>query len=973
MTWCVPRGAPASVRADISKLNGPAWPTGETMKFTYAALMAGVSAFAIGSGAYAQGQPASGEQVEEIVVTGSRVMTNGNQAPTPVTVMATEQLLETSPSNIPDALNRLPQFAGQSAQRNIQNAQTNATGAFLNLRRFGSNRNLVLLDGSRVPPTAASGAVDINVIPQALVQRVEVVTGGASAVYGSDAVTGVINFVIDKNFNGFKFDSQVGLSDDLDLPSYKIGAAAGTELFGGRGHIEGSFEHYYSKGIADIERRMGQDVYAVVGGAGTAASPFRLYPNGRVLTGSRGGMVLGTPPVGIRDTVFLTNGVPSPFVHGASTGTSGLESGGSGGRYHDGTLIAPLQTNQVFTRFDYDITDSISFNATASYNDAKARYPYTAARFTTEVLSGNPFLPASFQQIMTANNTRSIQIGRLQENTDGHPDRENDATTENVYFKGGFEGKFLDNWTWDANYIFGRSATRVINHNNTYWPKFAAAADAVVNPANGQVVCQVSLTQYAGRFPGCIPFNPFGPTAANVGADDYITDDTRWTLANLMHDVNFAVAGSPFSTWAGPVNVAVSGEYRWQSLRNNSNADPAAIPDCTPFNAQGRTTQNCGATSWQHDVTAAMYAKQNVKEIAGEVLIPLLADVPLFQSVELNLAGRYTDYSVSGPVKTWKVGGTWELTDEFRVRGTMSRDIRAPTLVDLFAPLALRPLGFNDLHTNTTRTQNMYSQGNPDLVPEVARTNTLGFVYQPTWLSGFSLAVDYFEININNAISIQAASDRSVQQECEDSGGTSTFCTLFERPLPFSNHTPDNFPTKTYETRLNSAREWTRGWDVEANYRFDLGPGVLGVRGLVAYQPLLKRQSIPTIAPQEQMGIAGNSKVRVNLGLDYDVGGLSVNVSERWQSKQLPSDPRRFVDARETISAYSYTDITVSYKMDVRGHEVRPFFTVENLFNKKPPITGGGTSNTVPGLFTPTPQGFDVIGRYFTVGLRGRW
>src|SRR5690606_5953733 len=163
------------------------------MKILYAALLGGVSAIALGATAQAQSTSDVAE-IESVVVTGSRVVTDGNQAPTPVTVLAAEQLLQTTPSNIPDALNRLPQFAGQTAQRNIQNAQSNATGSFLNLRRFGSNRNLILIDGSRVPPTAASGAVDTNVIPQSLVQRVEIVTGGASAVYGSDAVTGVINF-----------------------------------------------------------------------------------------------------------------------------------------------------------------------------------------------------------------------------------------------------------------------------------------------------------------------------------------------------------------------------------------------------------------------------------------------------------------------------------------------------------------------------------------------------------------------------------------------------------------------------------------------------------------------------------------------------------------------------------------------------------------------------------------------------------
>jgi iron complex outermembrane receptor protein len=950
------------------------------MKYLYAALLGSASLMVLASGAHAQTAAETAGEVEGVVVTGSRVVTNGNQAPTPVTVLAADQLLQTTPSNIPDALNRLPQFAGQTAQRNIQNAQSNATGSFLNLRRFGSNRNLILIDGSRVPPTAASGAVDTNVIPQSLVQRVEIVTGGASAVYGSDAVTGVINFIIDKNFNGFKFDAQVGTSTYGDNNSWKIGGAAGRDLFDGRGHIEFSFDHFDSAGIINVENRNPDWVYSAVGGAGTAASPLRLYQNARLLTGSRGGMVLtnaGAPaPVGIRDMVFNANGVATPFVHGASTGSNGLEDGGDGGYYSDGTLVAPLITNQAYLRFDYDLTDSVQFNASFSYNDARADYPYTAGRVTTPVVSRNPFLPAEFQRLMTANNTPFIDIGRLNHREDGHPPRENDVFTDNAFFKTGFEGTIFDDWKWSTNYSFGQSRTTVWNRNNTYWPNLAAAADAVRHPTTGQVVCAVSLTPSAGLYPGCVPLNVFGPTAPDKGAYEFINEDTKWTLKNKMHDVNFTIAGSPFSLPAGPVNVALNGEIRWLSLRNNSSVpDPTLAPNCTGL----RPSSNCATTMYQHDVTASMKAKQNVKEVAGEVLIPLLADLPLIESLEANLAGRYTDYSTSGTVETWKLGGTWRLNDQVRVRATRSKDIRAPTLQDLFAPLALRPLGFNDLHTNTTRNINMFSQGNAELTPEIAKTTTIGVVFQPAFIPRFSLAIDYYKIDMNNAITLQAASNAAVQRECENSGGTSPFCDLFERPFPFSNTSPENFPTKVYETRLNAAKQWTKGVDVEANYRFDLAdvyssaPGSLGVRLLVGYQPILKTQTISTSAPTEQAGIAGLSKYRVNLDFDYDVGPLSLNVTQRWQSKQKTTDPTLFVDAREDIKAYFYTDLTVAYELQVAGHELRPFLTVENLFNKKPPITGGGSNNTVPGLFFPTAQGFDVIGRYFTVGLRGRF
>ena len=912
-----------------------------------------------------------------MVVTGSRVIQNGNAAPTPVTVLSSEKLLETTPTNIPDALNRLPQFASNSSTRSIGTAGSNPSGNFLNLRRFGSQRNLILVDGSRVPPTAASGAVDTNVIPQSLVQRVEIVTGGASAVYGSDAVTGVINFIMDRNFNGLKFNSQVGVSTYGDAENWRLGGAAGTKLFGGRGHIEASYDYYESKGLLGTDSRKENDNnYPTVGGNGTAANPFRIIYNGRVLTGARGGFILGSNlPVGLRDITFKANGVASPFVHGSATGVSGLESGGDGAFYNQGTIASPLRTHQAFARFDYDVSDNVKAFQQLSYNTSWTKFPYLSVRLTNAIASGNPFIPASVQAAMTANNIPYIDVSKFTDGRDGYAPRTVLAKTSNIFSKTGLEGTIKDNLHWNVNYTYSRSIQQVTNINNNRAEKLAAATDAV-RDSTGKIVCAVSLTPYAYRFPGCEPINLFGPTAATEGAFDYVTDDTRYTLSNILHDVNFAVSASPFSLWAGPVTFAINGEYRSLNLRNNSSDEPAVPPNCLGLRNIGN---NCTPTTPPvvNDATASVYAEQTVKEVGGEVLIPLLKDLAIVQSLELNLAGRYTDYSTSGSVETWKVGGTWQVIDGLRFRATTSRDIRAPTLQDLFAPTSSRALGFSDLHTNTVLNMNQFSQGNPNLVPEVARTNTIGVVYAPSFIPRLSVAVDAYEIKINNAITSVSASSAQVQRECEDSNGTSPHCALFERPFPFSNRTPANFPTKTYSSSLNAAKTWTKGIDVEANYNFDLAslpgelPGRIALRGLVAYQPTLKTQTIASLPATNTAGISGNSKTRVNLNVGYAVDNWNVSIAQRWQSSQYFSDPATNVDLRGKIPAYYYTDLSVNYKMDVGGHELSPFVTVENLFNKRPPISGSG--NSVPGLTFPSPNGFDVIGRYFTVGLRGKF
>ncbi|WP_443971375.1 TonB-dependent receptor domain-containing protein [Sphingobium sp. CR28] len=963
-------------------------------------LLIGASAIALTPSALAQTAPSSTNAASvsgsdsdqagqsaasnaDIIVTGSRVVSNGNQAPTPVTVIATERLQQTTPSNIPDALNRLPQFAAQPSTRNIGNAQGNATGNFLNLRRFGSNRNLVLLDGSRVPPTAASGAVDTNTIPQSLVERVEIVTGGASAVYGSDAVTGVINFIINKKFNGLKANAQIGTSTYGDNSSWRFGIAGGMPIFGERGHIEASFDHYDSKGLIGVGVRKPADQIPTVGGAGTQANPFRLIYNGRILTGNRGGFISNTNtgfPAALRELTFNTDGIPTRFVHGANSGVNGLESGGDGGYYDATTYLAPVRTNQAFGRFDYELTDDINFYVQGTYSSAFADYQYASVRYSSTILSGNPLIPTAIvpgtnqtiQQIMTATNTPSITIARLQSVEDGWPPRTNHVLSTNAFAMGGFSGKIFGDFDWSVNYIYSVSKQHVKNRNNTNVQKLAAALDAVTDPATGRVVCQVSLTQFASLYPGCEPMNVFGPTAPSKGAQSFVLEDTFFTLTNRMQDVNFAISGSPFDLWAGPVRVALSGEYRWLSLRNRSSVEATAPADCTGLRA------NCaGLTKYQHDVSSSIFAKQNVKEIAGELLIPLLKDVPLVRSLELNLAGRYTDYSTSGSVETWKIGGTWEPVEGIRFRASRSRDIRAPTLQDLFAPLSQGPSGFTDLHTNISRVTNIYTQGNRNLVPEVANTTTLGVVLQPAFLPNFSLAVDLYRIRINNAIINASGFNTTIQRECENSNGASAFCALLERPLPFSDRTPANFPTRVLSQNINAARQWTHGVDVEANYRFNLAdvaeslPGALAIRALASYQPVVKRQTVTSVPPTNSAGVQGSSKLVVNLGFDYNIDNFSLLVTERWQSKQQPSDRSINYDLRPDIPAYSYTDISMNYEITLGGHKVTPFVTVENLFNKKPPIVG--TQNNVPGLFFPGASGYDIIGRYFTAGIRGKF
>jgi outer membrane receptor protein involved in Fe transport len=642
--------------------------------------------------------------------------------------------------------------------------------------------------------------------------------------------------------------------------------------------------------------------------------------------------------------------------------------------------MAPLATSQVFGRFSYELTDDVNVYLQASYNKSEAKYNYLPSAFlNVPIRSGNAFLNPSIQQIMTANNIANFTLARRNDQTTPYDPLQVEPLVNSVFVKTGIDGSLFGDFKWNANYAYARNTQRVIYHNNVNNEKLAAASDAVINPANGRTVCQISLTAFAGRFPDCEPINLFGPTSITPSALDFVSEDTRFTLANVMHNVNASIAGSPFSIWAGPVNVAISGEYRWASLTNNSNAQPTRPFDCTGLRAPCSTT----TPTYSSNTVTNMRATQNVKEVAAEALIPLLKDLPVVQSLELNLAGRYTDYSTSGTVKTWKVGGSWEVSDELRLRGTRSKDIRAPTLTDLFQPLSGGPTGYLDLHTGINGILSVFSQGNPNLVPEVAKTTTLGAVYQPSWLPRFSLAVDYFDIQMNNSITTQGVGN-TVQRECEDSNGASPLCANFVRPLPFSDRTAANYPLKGFSQGLNAQKQWTSGWDVEANYRTDLAdvfasaPGSVALRGLVSYQPHLRTKTLASAPPSEASGIAtgfgatpGMSKLRVNASLNYTLDKLNVVLTERWQSKQQPSNRAQNTDLRPDIPAFSYTDISINYKTEIAGHTFTPFLTVENLFDKAPPI--GGHGGSIVGLVFPSYGGYDVVGRFFTLGVRATY
>ncbi|HKU53958.1 MAG TPA: TonB-dependent receptor [Rhizomicrobium sp.] len=957
------------------------------------ALLAGLFSYP----ACAQNASAGGAQessVETVVVTGSRVISDAANSPTPLTVVSTEQLLATTPSNVSDALNKLPIFQGSSTQRNVGNASSNKGGDYLNLRNFGAQRTLVLLDGMRFPPSNANDSVDVSTLPQMLMTRVDVVTGGASAVYGSDAVTGVVNFILDKKFEGVKYEANAGISQYEDGGSYKVGVAAGTGLFGGRGHIEGSLQYYHADGVRKANRPGGAANWSSYG-KGTVASPFVNIQQGRLTAQSPGGKISCTN-CSVNGYQFVRDDVIGPFDSGIVVPGGSVSIGGDGAYVYDRYAIGAQKTAEGFARFSYNLNENTNFWIQGSATQANVFSWFFPSQFdpgrqTTKYFKNNPYLSAGDQALLGNNGTFNTAPGAGNNTfdiqkwiyTSSLPGRATNSVTRNLVLSSGLNGTF-GKYSWEFHYTHGESRDSITGVNNGNNQFQRAATDVVLE--NGLLKCYnntaAAIALYGDLYPGCVPMNPFGPTSVTPAAFYYWSRDTNAALTNSLDDIAGSISGDVFELPAGPVRVALSGEMRWRGYDIKSNASPAALINCTGLRLCGNPATQ---TLWDNNTIAAVSASQNVWEFALEGNIPVIKDVPLIQSFDVNLAGRYTEYSISGSVQTWKVGLDWHVNDDLRFRGTTSVDIRAPTLDDLYRPFSSVSCGYKDLLTDTAGggTQ-CITQGTSSLVPEVARTYTAGMVLTPRWIPGLTASVDFYQIKLSNAISQIAGSNPQVQALCNNSNGTSQYCALYVRPIPFGQPgytSPANYPTALKSINLNSTSQSTEGVDYEIDYSFKLAdideslPGDLSLRALLNVQPYVDTMAFPGAAVVQGTSAGDNTanpKGHATFFADYTLGDWSLGVQWHWFSgvykNTLPSSPQIYAEPR--VPSFDTTDITI--KKDItfgNNSTAQVYISVQNVANAVPPITTGNSGN--PGSGIPALDGEDIMGRYYTIGIRG--
>jgi outer membrane receptor protein involved in Fe transport len=960
--------------------------------------LAGAGALAFGVAAAEN--PSTGaatEELSEVVVTGSRVITNGNDSPTPVTVLSTDEFLKLQPTTVTEAVNLMPALQGsQNVTSRPGGGQRDGAGSYFNLRNMGDLRTLVLFDGMRLIPTYNQNQADTNsqIVPQMLLKRVDVVTGGVSAVYGSDAVSGVVNFITDRDFNGVKIQGSEGVSAYSDDRISDYGIAAGTR-FAGRGHVEASFEWHEDAGIVS-RSDSGRQFFAQVpggGGSGTTVPYFNMY-NQRMSNTSFGGLLLNSASNGtLRDLEFTPSGTLTPFQHGLIPTANGLvpfsnsatavptnvESGGDGAWNNLTSLKAAIKFTQAFVRLDYDLTDSVHAYAQGAYTDIETRDNYQSPQINSlKISDSNPFLSsvqAPYNAVLAANPNGVLTFSRFLDIT---PRAEQYTHAFMTY--AGLDGT-IGHYKWDVNLGSSHSQITALNFVNIDNGRLFAAVDAVKN-SSGQVVCRAALTN--PNYAGCMPLDLFGDGNASPAALDYILKQAYNLNRTRMDDANASLTGAPFSSWAGPVNVALSGEWRRLRWDTRSNASPNDLADCVGIGTGvGNNLRNCtqGVTKqWFSNTMGPLpTVTQKVSEVAGEFDAPLLKGAPLVEGLDLTGALRFTHYDTSGNVTTWKGGLDWRVDDSLKLRATRSRDVRAPNLFDLYAPIQLNP-GFNvtDPLTNSNFTVTNQQTSNPNLSPEKANTLTAGFVLTPQVLPNFSLSMDYYRIKVEDVIFLLQGWSAPVLSLCAAVHGAAPACAYIQRASWTDTNPITNPITGVSSTYLNIANQDTWGIDTEASYGFTVFGHRTNLRLLSSYQPRLIYDQGPltggvlSVAGAYNTGtnrIAAAPKLKLTGVLSYDVlHNLNLTVLERWRSslKAIYNDTLTFQNG--TLPSVAYTTVTVSYSPDTQAGNLSVFLNVQNVFNKFPTVYYAGPAGF--GLNQALPEGDDPIGRYYTLGLR---
>jgi iron complex outermembrane recepter protein len=857
----------------------------------------------------------------DIVVTGSRIDRAGFDAPTPTTIIGGDDLLRGDRPSIAQVLNDLPQFRASTTP--VTNFSGTASGSSpADLRGLGTSRTLTLLNGRRF-----TGAGDLNTVPQGLISRVEVVTGGASAAWGSGAVGGVVNILLDEKFDGLTVGAQTGISSRGDAYRYGFDGAFGTNFAGGAGHFMIGAQYFNDEGVLDRDTRPNLGSTTLYTNPAGAAHAFVIARDVNYSNASIGGLITTGILAG---QTFNRDGTLRPFQYGSPRGTQVMV-GGEGTSLRDETaLSAPHERLNGYARASFAVGEA-KFWVDGSYSRMSAEYPFYAEsnRDNITVSRDNPFLPTAVRDRLLAAGQTSFRMGRVFED---YGYRTFGYTRETLDLAVGVDGSFADGkWRYSAYYGHGQLSDDRGYLNQKLTANFNRAIDVVVSPTTLQPICRVALTDPTTA---CRPLNLFGEGNADPAAVAYAFSSAAHVRNTTKLDTAaISLRGDPFSLWAGPVSIAVGAEARWESI-GSTGLDPLSA-------AQAFSTFNF----------SSIEGAFNVKEGFGEIAVPLIDKD--FSKLEFSAAGRYSHYSNTGNVGSWKLGVTDRIYGDLLLRASRSRDIRSGSLSELFNTRSTTQSNIADPTTQTTYQIVTFGGGNPALDPEIGETTTIGGSYSPSFIPGLNLSVDYFDIRIKGAIATLSGQD--IVTRCAN--GNTALCGQIVRA--------NGVITTVFATFVNLAEYKTHGIDFEASYLLPLSnlsaslPGSLRFRGLATYVPSLTTDDgVSEIEYAGDVGEAvpfGTPRWRATASLTYEDKALSVDARARYVGG---GSWNHLLDIENNaISARTYIDLGAR----VRIANLTLSANVNNLFDIDPPLTTTGQIH------------YDQIGRYFSMAAKIRF
>ncbi|AUW60421.1 TonB-dependent receptor [Sphingobium sp. SCG-1] len=935
-------------------------------------------------------------QNEDLIVTGSRITTSGFNAPTPTTVIGEAQIANNAQPNIFNTIAQLPSLQGSTGASTGTFSTSSGTQGLssFSLRGLTAIRTLTLLDGQRVVGANVTGVPDISMFPQLLVKRVDVVTGGASASYGSDAVGGVVNFITDTRFEGFKGNILGSITKYGDDETGLVQAAFGKAFLDNRLHVvlSGEYDHEGGVGAGDFGTDLAgsRNWYRATtllntGQTNNGLPQFNYRDFAQPYQYARYGLINNGPLQGI---AFDPNGTPYNFNYGSGgtpTGTGAVNNCFRGNSFCVGgdltgapgsgaSLKSALERVNGYGRIGYDFSDDnevyVSVNVAQVKTSNQPSPGYNRASLTVQC--ANPYLP---QLVRDRCATAGITQFGFGSSNASFPDPKVHTDRKQYRFVGGLKGKFNvagSDWNYDAYYEHGITISDIRVQDIVLQNRYVAATNATA--LNGAIVCADPVARAAG----CQPINIFGNFAPSSSALAYVAphDNGPFQHTKLTQDVaSLNFSGNPVDLWAGPLSVAFGAEYRREFYRVNADPYGAGVSSLSP------NSPAYPADPLLNSTLGSNWAAGNYKNGRGKYEVYegyLEIDLPLFDSegmgrANLNAAGRGTHYSTSGTVWTWKVGGTWDTPlSGLRLRAVTSRDVRAPNLSELFAAPTVTTLpNFNDPFRNQAVQVFQNTIGNTDLKPEVARNTELGVVLaRPEWLPGLSLSFDYYDIKLKGVISTLTADQ--IVRFCFE--GNQAFCGGFQlngqQGTNFVNVQP-----------FNLASWKTNGFDIEASYQWQqpLGlPGSFTVRALATHiRKFIVSAGIAGVNPIDQAGANnGNTPDWKWLAVQtYDSGRFNLTVQERWisdgtfgnqyvvcQSSCPVSDANHpTIDYNKMKGAF-YVDVGASFKI---RENLTIYGKVDNLFDKDP--VASPQTNT--GLDV-NPALYDTLGRIYRAGVR---